>query len=195
MSSFPVAIRLLTLGDGSSGKSSLINQYTLNEFDLTSQSTIGIDFRIKSVELEGIQVHIQIWDTAGQERFRTITRNYYRGARGILLMYSIANKESFDSLDRWYREILTYAEDGTPIALIGTKSDLESKREVTREQGEKFAADKGFLFFETSAKTGANIARAVEMLSLEVLKREMAAKLDRTVNIKRNKRQNSCCYV
>lgn len=194
MQSFSPSIRLLTLGDNTAGKSSLINQYTFNEFNQDIQSTIGIDFRIKSATLEGINVHIQIWDTAGQERFKTITRNYYRGARGILLMYSIIDKESFDSLDRWYREIQTYAEDGIPIALIGTKTDLESKRKVTREQGEKYASDHGFLFFETSAKTGSHIAEAIEALSVQVLKAEMAARVEKSVIISPNKSSSSCCY-
>jgi small GTP-binding protein len=193
MQSFSPSIRLLTLGDNTAGKSSLINQYTFNEFNQDIQSTIGIDFRIKSATLEGINIHIQIWDTAGQERFKTITRNYYRGARGILLMYSIIDKESFDSLDRWYREIQTYAEDGIPIALIGTKTDLESKRKVTREQGEKYASDHGFLFFETSAKTGSHIAEAIETLSVQVLKAEMAARVEKSVIISPNKSSSSCC--
>lgn len=194
MQSFSPSIRLLTLGDNTAGKSSLINQYTFNEFNQDIQSTIGIDFRIKSATLEGINVHIQIWDTAGQERFKTITRNYYRGARGILLMYSIIDKESFDSLDRWYREIQTYAEDGIPIALIGTKTDLESKRKVTREQGEKYASDHAFLFFETSAKTGSHIASAIEALSVQVLKAEMAARVEKSVLISPDKSSSSCCY-
>lgn len=194
MQSFSPSIRLLTLGDNTAGKSSLINQYTFNEFNQDIQSTIGIDFRIKSATLEGINVHIQIWDTAGQERFKTITRNYYRGARGILLMYSIIDKESFDSLDRWYREIQIYAEDGIPIALIGTKTDLESKRKVTREQGEKYAFDHGFLFFETSAKTGSHISEAIEALSVQVLKAEMAARVEKSVIISPDKSSSSCCY-
>jgi small GTP-binding protein len=194
MQSFSPSIRLLTLGDNTAGKSSLIEQYTFNEFNQDIQSTIGIDFRTKSAILQGIHVHIQIWDTAGQERFRTITRNYYRGAKGILLMYSIIDKESFDSLDRWYREIQTYAEDGIPIALIGTKLDLNSKRQVSREQGQIFASNHGFLFFETSAKTGAHIEEAIEALATKVLKAEMTAKIEKSVTLSPEKNSSSCCY-
>jgi small GTP-binding protein len=191
---FPLSIRLLTLGNGAAGKSSLINQYTTNEFDPLYPSTIGIDFRIKSVELQGIRLNIQIWDTAGQERFRTITRNYFRGAMGILLMYSITDKETFDNLERWHRDILFYAEDEIPIALIGTKSDLETQRQVSREEGEKFAADKGLLFFETSAKTGSNVAEAIEALATVVLQKEMVRKLEKSINIAPvDDQPRSCC--
>ena len=113
---------------------------------------------------------------------------------GILLMYSITDKETFDNLERWHRDILFYAEDEIPIALIGTKSDLETQRQVSREEGEKFAADKGLLFFETSAKTGSNVAEAIEALATVVLQKEMVRKLEKSINIAPvDDQPRSCC--
>lgn len=190
-------IRLLTIGDSSIGKSSAISRYAADEFDMEYVATVGIDFRVKSLELDGRQVQVQIWDTAGQERFRTITRNYFRGAKGVLLMYSISDRQSFASLERWCDDIFTYAEDKVPIVLIGTKADLEDAREVDSEEGRKFADEKSFQFFEISPKTGAGVKEAIDTLCRLVLEKQPPSTVaDDSVKLSQKPAaDSSCCIV
>jgi len=110
MAAKPSIVRLLTLGDSGAGKSSLLLQYTQGEFTHEYMPTIGIDFRLKTIEMNGKQIKVQVWDTAGQERFRTITHNYYRGAHGIALVYDVTNEQSFQNIRKWIQDVHTYAE-------------------------------------------------------------------------------------
>jgi len=128
MAAKPSIVRLLTLGDSGAGKSSLLLQYTQGEFTHEYMPTIGIDFRLKTIEMNGKQIKVQVWDTAGQERFRTITHNYYRGAHGIALVYDVTNEQSFQNIRKWIQDVHTYAESNVSIVLIGNKCDLESKK-------------------------------------------------------------------
>jgi small GTP-binding protein len=121
MAAKPQIIRLLTLGDSGAGKSSLLLRYTQNEFNVEYMPTIGIDFRLKTVDVKGKTVKVQVWDTAGQERFRTITHNYYRGAHGIALVYDVTSKQSFDNIRKWIADVKSFAESNVNIVLIGNK--------------------------------------------------------------------------
>jgi len=124
----------------------------------------SIDFRLKTVELKGKTVKVQVWDTAGQERFRTITHNYYRGAHGIALVYDITHQASFDNIRKWIQDVRTYAEQSVNIVLIGNKHDLADKRVVSEALGAALAKEYGIAFFETSAKTDHNVQAAFGVL-------------------------------
>ncbi|KAJ0056535.1 hypothetical protein NL108_010239, partial [Boleophthalmus pectinirostris] len=115
------------------------------------------DFKIKTVELDGKKIKLQIWDTAGQQRFKTITTAYYRGANGIMLVYDITNKKSFDSLQDWIRDMEQHASSDVERIILGNNCDLDDKRQVSKESGEKLATDYGLKFLEISAKSGINV--------------------------------------
>jgi Ras-related protein Rab-18 len=151
--------KILLIGDSSVGKSSILLQFTDEFFDDNLTSTIGVDFKVKVLETTGAdgqvkRVKATIWDTAGQERFRTLTSSYYRGAQGIILVYDVSRRESFDSLQMWLQEVEQYAMGGgreVVKLLVGNKIDKE--RAVPRAQAEDWARSRGMLFLETSAKT------------------------------------------
>ena len=142
------------------GKSCLLLRFSEDQFTSSFITTIGIDFKIRTVELDGKRVKLQIWDTAGQERFRTITNAYYRGAQGILLTYDVTDEGSFNNVRNWMRNIEQHATDGVSKVLVGNKSDAEEKRVISTEQGLALAEEFGIPFFETSAKANTNVEDA-----------------------------------
>ncbi|XP_025936729.1 uncharacterized protein LOC112973273 isoform X2 [Apteryx rowi] len=129
----------------------------------------GIDFKIRTVEIEGKKIKLQVWDTAGQERFKTITTAYYRGAMGIILVYDITDEKSFENIQNWMKSIKENASAGVERLLIGNKCDMESKRKVQREDAEKLAKEYGIRFFETSAKSSVNVEEAFNTLARDIL--------------------------
>jgi small GTP-binding protein len=142
------------------GKSCLLLQFTDKRFTPVHDLTIGVEFGSRTLTIDGNQVKLQIWDTAGQEKFRSITRSYYRGAAGALLVYDITRRDTYEHLTSWLDDCRKYSNQNLTIMLVGNKSDLESRREVSREEGEAFAAKNGLFFLETSAKTAVNVEAA-----------------------------------
>ncbi|XP_044052714.1 ras-related protein Rab-8B isoform X2 [Siniperca chuatsi] len=129
--------KLLLIGDSGVGKTCLLFRFSEDAFNTTFISTIGIDFKIRTIELDGKKIKLQIWDTAGQERFRTITTAYYRGAMGIMLVYDITNEKSFDNIRNWIRNIEEHASSDVERMILGNKCDMNDKRQVSKERGEK----------------------------------------------------------
>ena len=157
--------KILLLGDSSLGKTCFLMRYTDNTYQEIHMSTIGIDNKFKDVELEdGKKVKIQIWDTAGQDRFRSITRNYYKGANGIVLIFDVTNKKSYENVKNWVKQIKEEVSSRVTIILVANKIDDVNHRIVTKEEGEKIANECGLMFFECSAKTGENIEHAFNEL-------------------------------
>ena len=153
-----VLYKILLLGDSSVGNTCFLMRYTDNTFQEIHMSTIGLDYKLKNVQLDdGKMVKIQIWDTAGQDRFRSITKNYYKGAHGIILIYDITNKKSFENVRTWINQIKEEVSEKVSIILVGNKIDDEEHRVVATEDGEKIAKELGLMFFECSAKSGVNI--------------------------------------
>ncbi|KAF8429983.1 ras family-domain-containing protein [Boletus edulis BED1] len=157
--SAPVNVKLLLIGNASVGKSSLLLRFSdeawIPEDEATA--TIGVDFRVHKMEVNGRKIKLSIWDTAGQERFRTITSSYYRGAQGIILVYDVANRETFDALPKWFTEIDTYVLTTVPKIIVGNKLDKELSRQVPTDEAAVFAARKDALFLEASAKTAVGV--------------------------------------
>ncbi|XP_068030180.1 ras-related protein Rab-8A isoform X2 [Anomalospiza imberbis] len=166
--------KLLLIGDSGVGKTCALFRFSEDAFNATFISTIGIDFKIRTIELDGKRIKLQIWDTAGQERFRTITTAYYRGAMGIMLVYDITNEKSFENIRNWVRNIEEHASPDVEKMILGNKCDANDKRQVSREQGEKLAASFGIKFMETSAKANINIENAFFTLA-----RDIKAKMDK----------------
>jgi len=158
--SYAYLFKYIIIGDTGVGKSCLLLQFTDKRFQPVHDLTIGVEFGARMVTIDSKQVKLQIWDTAGQESFRSITRSYYRGAAGALLVYDITRRETFSHLTRWLEEARQNANQSMVIMLIGNKSDLDHRRQVTKEEGEKFAKQHGLIFLETSAKTAANVEEA-----------------------------------
>lgn len=152
--------KLLLIGNSSVGKSSILLRFADNTFTDNFLPTIGVDFKIKTFELQQKIIKMQIWDTAGQERFKTITSSYYRGAHAVLIVYDITDRQSFSDVENWLIETEKHASDGITRLLVGNKSDLESKRVVMSEEGKNFAANNGLEFIETSSKNNVNIEDA-----------------------------------
>ena len=150
------------------GKSCLLLQFTDKRFQPVHELTIGVEFGARMIHIEGKQIKLQVWDTAGQEAFRSITRSYYRGAAGALLVYDITRRDTFNHLTTWLEDARQHSNSNMVIMLIGNKSDLEAQRDVKREEGETFAREHGLTFMETSSKTAANIEEAFVNTAKEI---------------------------
>lgn len=152
--------KLLMIGDAGVGKSSMLLRFTDDSFDEHIQSTIGVDFKVKHLDVAGKRIKLTIWDTAGQERFRTLTSSYYRGAQGVVMVYDVTRRDSFENLEQWLKEVKLYSPnngEGVVKLLVGNKIDLDSERKVPREEAEAWARSQGMLFLEASAKTRTGI--------------------------------------
>ena len=145
-------------------------QFTEDKFRDKHEITIGIEFAAKTIELNKKQVKIQIWDTAGHEAFQSITRTYYRGAVGALLVYDITNKDSFKHCENWLKEIKENGDKDVTVILVGNKIDLEKERQVSKEDAQKFAEMNGLLFIETSAKEAKNVYEVFKVSAEKILK-------------------------
>jgi len=168
--------KLLLIGDSGVGKTCVLFRFSEDAFNSTFISTIGIDFKIRTIELDGKKIKLQIWDTAGQERFRTITTAYYRGAMGIMLVYDITNEKSFDNIKNWIRNIEEHASSDVEKMILGNKCDMNDKRQVSKERGEQLAIEYGIKFMETSAKASINVEDAFFTLARDI-KAKMEKKL------------------
>jgi len=164
-------IKLLLIGDSGVGKSCCLLRFSEDSFTPSFITTIGIDFKIRTIELDGKRVKLQIWDTAGQERFRTITTAYYRGAMGILLVYDVTDEKSFNNIRTWFSNVEQHATEGVNKILIGNKCDWEEKRAVSTEQGQALANELGIPFMEVSAKSNINVEKAFFSLAGDIKKR------------------------
>mmetsp|Transcript_71759 Transcript_71759/g.83423 ORF Transcript_71759/g.83423 Transcript_71759/m.83423 type:complete len:213 (+) Transcript_71759:38-676(+) len=178
MSTYTYLFKYIIIGDSGVGKSCLLLQFTDKRFKSDHDTTIGVEFGSKNVTLKGKTIKMQIWDTAGQESFRSITRSYYRGSIGALLVYDISRRETFENLAKWLDETKNYANENMITILIGNKSDLTNEREVSYEEGEKFAKKNNLMFLETSAKTAHNVEQAFFQTAEEVLKKVETGELD-----------------
>lgn len=152
LSEYDYLFKLLLIGDSGVGKSCLLLRFTDNTYTDSYISTIGVDFKIRTVEMDGKTVKLQIWDTAGQERFRTITSSYYRGAHGIIIAYDTTDLKSFENIKGWLAEVERYASETVVKILVGTKSDKVDKRQVMLEDAQAFADACNMVLVETSAR-------------------------------------------
>lgn len=199
--------KLLIIGDSNVGKSSLLLRFADNSFSGSYITTIGVDFKIRTVDIDGERVKLQIWDTAGQERFRTITSTYYRNTHGVIIVYDVTNPESFVNVKRWLNEISQNCDNVCKI-LVGNKNDDPAKKQVDTQDAVRFGESMGVRVFETSAKENINVEEMFMAFTHMVLRakkqsqnraeREREREKD-TVNINaqrdrdRRKRGKKCC--
>ncbi|KAJ1934604.1 ras GTPase, partial [Linderina macrospora] len=194
--------KLLLIGDSGVGKSCLLLRFADDTYTESYISTIGVDFKIRTIELEGKTVKLQIWDTAGQERFRTITSSYYRGAHGIIVVYDVTDNETFGNVKQWLQEIDRYASEGVNKLLVGNKCDLADARQVDYTAAKEFADGLSISFLETSAKDATNVEQAFLTMAKQIKDRMGASNVQqqqqkKQVNLSQaqNVQQNNggCC--
>jgi len=192
--------KLLLIGDSGVGKSCLLLRFADDTYTESYISTIGVDFKIRTIELEGKTIKLQIWDTAGQERFRTITSSYYRGAHGIIVVYDMTDQESFNNVKQWLQEIDRYACENVNKLLVGNKCDLSAKRAVETSTAKEYADQLGIPFLETSAKSSTNVEQAFLTMAAEIKNRmgPVAGQGATTVRIGpsqpvQDKKSGGCC--
>ena len=189
----PPLYKILLLGDSTVGKTCFLLRYTDDTFIELHMATIGLDYRLKTIVLDNQKiVKVQLWDTAGQDKFRAITRNYYKGARGIILMYDITNIKSYDNIKKWINEIKDEISNEVTIILIGNKIDNEKERKISKEQGEQLAKDYNVAFFETSAKNGQGINESVLYLIKKLIDTDPEMK-NKGKNLKNKNKSKKCC--
>ena len=182
-------INIMTLGNSAVGKTTFIIRYTENTFKEVYLTTLGIDYKTKVIKLKNkISYMINFFDTAGQEKYKSISINVIKNAHGVLLMYDITNRESFDSISNWMKNIIDIKGKNFPIILLGNKTDLVEKREVSSEEGENLAKQFGIKFFEISNKFGTNVEEAgLELINQVVEKQNNLNELEKNNSIKINK--------
>ena len=192
--------KYLIIGNSGVGKSCLLIRFTDDKFEEGYVTTIGVDFKIKTLEIEGKSVKLQIWDTAGQERFRNIVSTYYKGGHGIMMVYDITDLESFGNLNSWLKEIERNASKNVYKILVGNKNDMEKERKVSFEKGMEFANLHGMKFFETSAKENRNVEEAFKEMTKDIINslKKVNEKVNTSFVIKKKKgkdlnKKGRCC--
>ncbi|XP_068572883.1 ras-related protein Rab-19-like [Cebidichthys violaceus] len=170
--SFDFLFKIILIGESNVGKTCLVQNFKSGIFSERQQNTIGVDFTVRTVDIDGRRVKMQVWDTAGQERFRTITQSYYRSAHGAIIAYDITRRPTFDSVAHWIKEVELYGASNVVLVLIGNKCDLKQERQVPFEEACNLAEDKDILAaLETSAKESQNVEEAFIMMARELLSR------------------------
>jgi len=176
--SYDYLFKFLIIGQAGTGKSCLLHHFIESKFKEDSSHTIGVEFGSRIVNVGGKSVKLQIWDTAGQERFRSVTRSYYRGAAGALLVYDSTSRDSFNTLSNWLNDARKMASPQIVILLVGNKKDLEEARQVTFLEASTFAQENDLIFLETSAKTGDSVEEAFLKCSKTILAKIETGELD-----------------
>jgi small GTP-binding protein len=170
MSNYDFVFKYAIIGDVEVGKSSLLRQYANSMSLITYQSTIGVEYVVKTLNLKRKNLRVICWDTSGQEKFKSITRSYYYTAKAIFFVYDITQRKSFEDIQEWLDDVKKYCQDKLPhFVLIGNKNDLEENRLVTKQEGKTFAETNGMIFFETSAKNAQDIGSVFEQTTLYIM--------------------------
>ena len=208
-SNYQYIFKLILIGNSGVGKSCILQRYIRHSFEESYKCTIGVDFLMKSVIINGITVKLQLWDTAGQEKYKSMVSSYYRGANVALIVFDLTSRPSFDALPLWIENFYKNGPEQKNIILIGNKKDLVDERQVTQEEAEMFAETNNMIYFETSAKDGDNIDYvfnyAAEKLlefytgnNQPVLKKELTPKIEnqqssfQEVRIEETKKSKCC---
>ncbi|CAN2387369.1 Calcium release activated channel regulator [Pristimantis euphronides] len=184
--------KIVMVGNSSVGKTSFLRRFCEDNFYPGTSATVGIDYSVKTVTVENCQVALQLWDTAGQERYRSITKQFFRKADGVIIMYDITSKETFTGVRQWLTSVEEGAEENIPILLLGNKTDNEKEREVPFGLGEHLAKDCNLIFYECSASSGHNVKESVLHLSM-ILKEQEDKVKEKTVRLLESPNKKNCC--
>ncbi|XP_053320941.1 EF-hand calcium-binding domain-containing protein 4B [Spea bombifrons] len=184
--------KIVMVGNSSVGKTSFLRRFCEDTFSPGTSATVGIDYSVKTVTVDNSQVALQLWDTAGQERYRSITKQFFRKADGVIVMYDITSKDSFTAVRQWLSSVEEAAGENIPILLLGNKVDIEKEREVPCGLGEHLAKDYNFMFYESSASSGHNVKESVVHLA-RILKEQEDKVKEKTVRLLDSPKKNKCC--
>ena len=193
---FDVKYKIMVLGESKVDKTQLIKRYTKDQFGGVYLTTVGMDFQDKIIEIEDKKIRLQIWDTAGQERFRNVTKSYFQSSQGLVLVYDITDRESFEKLNFWVDNIKNFAPENAKFILVGNKCDLANERKVSYEEGENYAKKFNIKFFESSAKDGTNVNELFFYLANEIYQDEKTKEKDNKNSLKlkaKKKEKKGCC--
>ena len=174
------SFKFILIGSSGVGKTAILKRLVENTFSSDSQSTIGVEFDSTSVEVDGQQIKLQIWDTAGQERFRSIAKAYFRNAVGVILVFDITERKTFEEINMWLNDVHSLCDPAAAVLLVGNKSDLEDSRVITLAEAENFAKNHQLSYLETSALNGTNVSEAFLMTATNIYRKglkSMPAKL------------------
>lgn len=199
--------QILIIGDSSVGKTSILTRYTNGTFKEEYLFTVGLDYYSKDEIFNNKTINVKLWDTAGQERYKSLTQSYFKNAEGVIVAYDITNTESFDNLKFWINSIKTNMENKNvfiPVIIIGNKTDMEESREIMIEDAKKFAEENKYKYFETSAKTGEGIDKAIRDLLNQILNqsgnnddqkefRKDSVQIKENTEEKSEKKKKGCC--
>ena len=180
--------KILTIGESGVGKTCILRRFVEDKFLKNHLATIGIDFKTKNIIVDGVQVKLKIWDTAGQERFRNITNQYYKGADGIILVYDVTDRTSFEKIREWMNQIKqNTTEDEIGLVLLGNKCDADP-RDVSQNDGIELGKELGIQYFESSAMNNINISESFNYLAKQILSKK---KIDTPTKVSNNKNLNT----
>lgn len=190
-------IKCIVVGDSGVGKSSVLLRYLENNFVPTHETTIGVEFGIKIIDLDSKKIKLQIWDTAGQENFKSITKSYYRDSCIVILVYDVTSIQSFNSIQWWYNDIISVIENNHHTLLIGNKTDLNNLRQVSFDTGMDYSINNNMIFIETSAKDAINIEQAFNVIITKAIRgidlKLADAKKETIILNDKNKKKKNCC--
>ena len=188
-------IKIITLGNSAVGKSSFILKYTDNVFSLDYLTTLGVDYKHKKIKLKnGKDVRLRIFDTAGQERFKSVSASFVKKADGVILIYDIGEKDSFEAVENWIKSIREIGKDKLPIILVGNKCDLsDDKRQVSLKEGQDKANEFNIPFYETSCKEGINIKEVFEKLIDDIIEKGNKNLMGEFKILNKGKKKEKCC--
>ena len=178
-------VSILTLGETQVGKTSLILRFIDRVFYYDTKTTIGVDFKVKRINLQNKNVLVKIWDSAGQERFKTVTRQYYKNAEGVMLIYDVTSQKSFSMIEEWFKSIIENKREGAQVILIGNKKDMVN-RVISAEQGESLAKKFEIKYYETSALSGENVDQVFEELAENILKIKLNTEEEESISLSYN---------
>jgi small GTP-binding protein len=166
----PTPLKVLIIGNSGVGKSSILLRFADGTFNVNYTATIGIDFKIKNIVVNNKDYKLQIWDSAGQERFKTLTINYFRGAMGIILVYDVTRRETFDAVEGWMEDIHAHCDQPTPVVLVGNKCDMLADSVISRTEGKELAEKYDVFFFDCSSKNGINVDDIFNCIAKEIVR-------------------------
>jgi len=172
--------KVIIIGDSGVGKTQFYNRWFYNKAEPT-KATVNFGFGIKSYRVNSQIVKVQLWDTAGQERYRALARQYYRGAHGVILMYTITDEDSFTNIGRWIQEVRNFTTEECCLLLIGNKKDLERERQVSTQEALQLAKSNSMFFLETSAEEGYNCMKAIQLILQEIHEQQSQRKQSKTI--------------
>lgn len=184
---------ILLLGDSLVGKTCFLLRYCDNKFQEIHLATMGLEFKVKEIQVDGNNISVKLWDTLGQERFKSLARNFYKNVFGIALMYDVTKKETFDNISSWLSQIKEKASPNVQIIIIGNKIDAIDNREVLTEEGQKLGEKYQLPVFEASAKDNVNVRESIMALVVKIYEKKLANSSNLDLKKKKIKNKAGCC--